>query len=164
MSNTFTHLASVIDTLAAEGKTAKVTKLPSVSKGYRKSAWCKQAKAPRQKVYAWCTRIEGSGSLFANRLNCLVCVTFSLSCVTTVLGVSVWPLIHIGGLSVSNSPGCQWHWRSHITFIYHTFIMHFVRCSCLLTRRLQWVSVTSGTNFTADAVTIARYGRVAHSN
>ena len=52
MSNTFTHLASVIDTLAAEGKTVKVTKLPPARKGYRKSAWCKQAKAPRQKVYA----------------------------------------------------------------------------------------------------------------
>lgn len=52
MSNTFTQLASVIDTLAAEGKTAKVTKLPPASKRNRKSAWCKRAKAPRQKVYA----------------------------------------------------------------------------------------------------------------
>jgi hypothetical protein len=42
--------------------------------------------------------------------------------------------------------------------------MHFVRASDLATRKLVWVSVTSGTNWQGDAVTIARYGRAAHSN
>ena len=36
---------------------------------------------------------------------------------------------------------------------------HFVRCSDLATRRLLWVDPS--TNFIADAVTIARYGRTA---
>ena len=36
---------------------------------------------------------------------------------------------------------------------------HFVRCSDLETRKLLWVDPT--TNFIADAVTIARYGRTA---
>ena len=39
---------------------------------------------------------------------------------------------------------------------------HFVRCSDLETRRLLWVD--SSTNFVADAVEVARYGRAAHSN
>jgi len=41
MTNTFTHLATVVDKLQAEGKTVKVTKLPSASKAYRRSAWSK---------------------------------------------------------------------------------------------------------------------------
>ena len=52
MSNTYSQLNTLIDTLTAEGKSVKVTNLPAARKGYRKSAWCKQAKAPRQKVYA----------------------------------------------------------------------------------------------------------------
>ena len=36
---------------------------------------------------------------------------------------------------------------------------HFVRCSDLETRKLLWVDPT--TNFVADAMTIARYGRTA---
>ena len=36
---------------------------------------------------------------------------------------------------------------------------HFVRCCDIATRRLQWVDYS--TNFVADAVTVARYGRTA---
>ena len=41
MSNTYAHLASVVDTLKANGKTVTVTKLPAASKAYRRSAWSK---------------------------------------------------------------------------------------------------------------------------
>ena len=36
---------------------------------------------------------------------------------------------------------------------------HFVRCCDVTTRRLLWVDPS--TNFVADAVTVARYGRTA---
>jgi hypothetical protein len=39
---------------------------------------------------------------------------------------------------------------------------HFVRCSDIQTRKLQWVDAS--TNFIADAVTIARYGRTSTTN
>ena len=52
MTQSVNNLLTIVDTLQAEGKSVTVTKLPPARKGYRKSAWCKQAKAPRQKVYA----------------------------------------------------------------------------------------------------------------
>ena len=77
-------------------------------------------------------------------------------------------VLHILNKVCEGLDNIPWQFHSHVLHMTSHYLtltpMHFVRATDLATRKLVWVSVTSGTNFTADAVTIARYGRVAHSN